>query len=214
VVSPNLADTFITFLALLGPQKILITVARMSKTRDQRSVRLAVSYAAAVAACVGAACALTAPWIATFFHFTKASEELAAGLVFFIYAIGLVFGVHFGEESLRDGEAGVDARHPVSSGFRELLLPFVVSPLGVAAALIGSLTATDWGQRLAVVGAYAAVAAIDLLAALALGPLMARAQATSLEVLSRLLGILLTAVGVALFLRGLSSLGVHIETGH
>jgi multiple antibiotic resistance protein len=214
VVSPNLADTFITFLALLGPQKILITVARMTKTRDPRSVRLAVSYAAGVAALVGAACALTAPWIATFFHFTKASEELAAGLVFFIYAIGMVFGVHFGEESPRDGEAGVDARHPVSSGFRELLLPFVVSPLGVAAALIGSLTAADWGQRLAVVGVYAAVAATDLLAAVTLAPLMARAQTTSLEVLSRLLGILLTAVGVALFLRGLSSLGVHIESGH
>jgi small neutral amino acid transporter SnatA (MarC family) len=36
----------------------------------------------------------------------------------------------------------------------------------------------------------------------------------SLEVLSRLLGILLSAVGVTLFLAGLSELGVHLVTSH
>ena len=81
---------------MLGPQKVQVPVARMTRTRDPRYVRLAVSYAAVVAAGVGVAFALTAPWIATFFHITSASMELAAGVVFFIYAIGLVFGLHFG----------------------------------------------------------------------------------------------------------------------
>ncbi len=209
----NLADAFVTFFALLGPQKILVAVARMAKARDPRGVRLAVTYAAAVAAGVGVAFALTAPWIATFFHITTASVELAAGLVFFVYAIGLVFGAHFGENGPHDDKEGDGARHPVGSGFRELLLPLVVSPLGVAAILEESITASDWGARWVVAGAYAAVVAVDLVAAVTLAPLMRRAQATPLEVLSRLLGILLSAVGVSLFLHGLSVLGVHLASG-
>ena len=214
-VSPlNLADAFATFFALLGPQKVLIPVARMTRDREPRSVRLAVSYAAAVAAGVGVGFALTAPWIATFFHITTASVDLAAGVVFFIYAIGLVFGLHFGENGPHDDEEGDEARHPVSSGFRELLLPLVVSPLGVAAILEYSLAADDWSARWVVAGAYVAVVAVDLISALTLAPLMRRAHPTSLEVLSRLLGILLSAVGVTLFLQGLSTLGIHLSAGH
>jgi multiple antibiotic resistance protein len=210
----NLADAFVAFFALLGPQKILVPVGRMTKTRDPRGVRLAVSYATAVAAGVGVAVALTAPWVATFFHITAASMELAAGVVFFTYAIGLVFGLHFGESAPHDDKEGEDAKHPVGSGFRELLLPFIVSPLGVAAVLAESLAADNWSGRFVVAGAYAAVAVVDLIAAVILVPLMRRVHSMSLEVLSRLLGILLSAVGVTLFLEGLSELGVHLVTSH
>ena len=37
--SLNLADTFITFFALFGPQKVLLSFARLSRTLDDRSVR-------------------------------------------------------------------------------------------------------------------------------------------------------------------------------
>lgn len=208
----NLADAFVAFFTLIGPQKILVPVARMSRARDPRNVRRAVSYAAAGAAGVGMVFALTAPWIATFFHITTASIELAAGLVFFTYAMGLVFGMHLGENSSHDETAGEDASHPVGSGFRELLLPLIVSPLGVAAVLEGSLSVHDWRARWVVAGMYVAVVAVDLITALTLAPLMRRAHATLLEVLSRLLGVLLTAVGVALFLQGLSMLGVHLAS--
>lgn len=222
VESLNLADAFVTFVAVLGPQKVLLSVVRMSRGRSARNVRLVALCAAAAAACVGVACALAAPWIATFFHITTASVELSAGLVFFIYAVGLVFGVHLGEEPENghdgpDGPAGTGAdpgeqvgEHPVSSGLRDLLLPFIVSPLGVAAALESSLSAHDWKARGTVAAAYAAVAVVDLVAILAFTPLMRRANPTSLEFLSRLLGVLLAAVGVAVFLHGLSTLGVHL----
>jgi multiple antibiotic resistance protein len=210
----NLADAFVAFFALLGPQKILVPVAAMARTRDPRGLRLAVSYAAAAAAAVGVLFALTAPWIASFFHITTASVALAAGVVFFIYAIGLVFGVHLGENASHDDKEGEAAKHPVGSGFRELLLPLIVSPLAVAADLEASLAANGWAARWIVAGAYVAVVAVDLGTVLLLAPLIRRLHGTLLEVLSRLLGILLSAVGVALFLQGLSELGVHLGNGH
>lgn len=231
VESLNLADAFVTFVAVIGPQKVLLSVVRVSRGRSVRNVRAVALYAAAAAACVGAACALAAPWIAEFFHISTASVELSAGLVFFVYAVSLVFGMHLGEEpdNGHGGPAGAGenpgehvhtqadehvgehvGEDSVSSGLRDLLLPFIVSPLGIAAALETSLSAHDWKARAIVAAAYAAVAVVDLVAVLTFTPLMRRAHPTSLEFLSRLLGVLLTAVGVAVFLQGLSTLGVHL----
>jgi multiple antibiotic resistance protein len=242
--SLNLADTVVLFLALVGPQKVLLSFARIARTLDQRSLRLVALLTACAAAGIGTACALTAPWLATFFHISTASLELAAGLVFFIYAVGLVLGIHFdpaervhvpsralehepgaaaaarapaspapdsseGPDHGGADEAG-DPQHPLTSGFRALLLPFVVSPLAVAAALQLSLSARDWGDRWAVVVAFTVVAFFNAGCAIVFGPLLGRAHATILEMLSRLLGVLLTAVGVQLFLLGLEALGVHL----
>ena len=60
----------------------------------------------------------------------------------------------------------------------------------------------------AVAGAFALVALIDLLCAVIFAPVLRRTHESLLEVLSRLLGILLAAVGVQLFLEGLTALGV------
>ncbi len=96
-----------------------------------------------------------------------------------------------------------------------MLLPFVVSPLAVAAALQLSLAAGDWGDRWTIVAALAVVALIDAASAIAFAPLLGRAHQSILEMLSRLLGVLLAAVGVQLFLLGLTALGVlHSAPGH
>jgi multiple antibiotic resistance protein len=218
----NLADVFITFLAVLGPQKELLAFARLTRTLDARSIRAVAAVAAFAAAIVGAACTLAAPWLATFFHISTASIELAAGLVFFGYAMGTVLGLHFdisadvpGVDEGGHGPTGADPGHPLTSGLRELLLPFVVSPLAIAAALTESLTTHTWAGRWTVAGAFALVALIDMLSAWVLAPLLGRAHEIVLEVLSRLLGVLLAAVGVELFLDGLTILGVlHGHPAH
>jgi multiple antibiotic resistance protein len=216
MASLNLADIFVTFLALLGPQKVLLSFARIARTLDVRTLRLVAAATAFTAAVVGALLALTAPWLATFFHISPAALALAAGLVFFIYAAGLVLGIHFDpaeapakaipDDEGDDGDA--DPSHPLRSGFRAMLLPFVVSPLAVAADLEESLSADHWGARWVVAGAFALVALINALCAVVFAPLLRRTHESILEVLSRLLGILLAAVGAQLFLEGLTALGV------
>lgn len=211
----NLADTFVTFLALLGPQKELLAFARLTRTLDARALRAVAAAAAIAAALVGAVCTLTAPWLATFFHISTASIELAAGLVFFGYAMGVVLGLHFDLSAdvpalaePGQGVVGADPAHPLTTGLRELLLPFVVSPLAIAAALTESLATHTWGGRWTVAGAFVLVVLIDMLSAWVFAPLLGRAHEVVLEVLSRLLGVLLAAVGVELFLEGLRVLGV------
>jgi multiple antibiotic resistance protein len=211
VESLDLASVMVTFLALVGPQKVLLSFAEVAQRLETRVARRVAVAASIAAAAIGALCAWTAPWLAGFFHVGVESMELEGGLVLFIYAVCLVLGVHLGADP--DGEDGeIKAAQPAVSGFRQLLLPFVVSPLGVTAVLVDALSGSSWGWRSTTAGAYAAVVAINLGCMLALAPLMRRAQTTVLEVvlevLSRLLGLLLAAVAVELFLEGLAGLGV------
>ncbi len=218
MASLNLADTFVTFLALLGPQKVLLSFAQLARVLDARSLRLVAMATSVTAAIVGTLCAITAPWLATFFHIGPGALAVASGIVFFVYAVGLVLGVHFdpaeapakaipADEGNDDADEA-DRSHPIRSGFRAMLLPFVVSPLAVAADLEVSLSADDWGARWVIAGAFALVVVFDALCAVVFAPLLRRTHESILEVLSRLLGILLAAVGVQLFLKGLEVLGV------
>ena len=219
--SLNLADTFVTFLALIGPQKVLLSFGRLSRTLDDRSVRMVAAATAGTAAIIGALCALTAPWVVTFFHIGAPELNLAAGLLFIIYAIGLVLGIHFDTERPHKATAAnddpdaedADPTHPLTSGFRSMLLPFVVSPIAIAADLEESISASGWGGRWTVAGAFALVAIVDMLCTWAFAPLLRRMHDSVLEVLSRLLGTLLAAVGVGVFLDGLTDLGVVLH-GH
>ena len=218
--SLNLADTFVTFLALIGPQKVLLSFGRLARTLDDHAVRTVAAATAGTAAIIGVVCALTAPWVVTFFHIGAPELNLAAGLLFIIYAIGLVLGIHFdnqrphtvanaGDEDTEDA----DPTHPLSSGFRSMLLPFVVSPIAIAADLEESISAGGWAGRWTVAGAFALVALVDMLFTWAFTPLLRRMHDSVLEVLSRLLGTLLAAVGVGVFLDGLTDLGVVLH-GH
>jgi multiple antibiotic resistance protein len=226
VDSLNLADTFVTFLALIGPQKVLLSFGRLSRTLDDRSVRAIAAATSATAAIVGTVCALTAPWVVTFFHIGAPELNLASGLLFVIYAIGLVLGIHFDtprqerpvaadgadSDSAASDDYEADPTHPMSSGFRAMLLPFVVSPIAIAADLEVSISAGDWADRWVVAGAFALVALVDFGFTWIFTPLLRRLHESVLEVLSRLLGTLLAAVGVGVFLLGLSGLGVTLHT--
>jgi len=238
MTSLNLADMLALFLSVIGPQKVLLSFARIAQTLDAKSVRLVAVVAAVASAGIGFVCALTAPWVATFFHISTPALELAAGVAFFVYALALVFGIHIdladpahvpvsgsGERAVgvrlpagsaagvAAGAGAVDPAHPVSSGVRTLLLPWVVSPLAVAAVLEESLLAGSWGDRWEVGVAFALIAILNAVSGIALGPVLGRTNDNVLEVFSRLLGILLAAVGVQLFLIGLTTLGV-IQPSH
>lgn len=206
--SLNFADIFVTFLALLGPQKILLSFDQASRQLGPREYRFLAVSTSVTAAAVGVLCALTAPWLTSFLHISVAAMELAGGSIFFIYAVSLMFGLHLNEDLPEERDGGTAPAHPVASGFRALLLPYVVTPLGVTAVIVESLSGSDWRWRAVVAAGYVAIAAFDLLCVLLLRPVVRRLNPAVREVLSRLLGLLLAAVGVALFLDGLVALGV------
>ncbi|MCX4749378.1 MarC family protein [Kitasatospora sp. NBC_01287] len=203
----NLSSTFITFFAVVGPPKVLLAYAQLSRSRSSAEMHRLVTVSSVLAGLVGVVMAFAADALTNFFHVSDESLQLAGGVIFFIYAVGLVLGLHLGGAGEDDEDA---LANPLAEGVRELLLPYVASPLAMTAVLVESLTKDGWAWRVTVSGAYLAVVAINLVSVLLLAPLLRRTHQTSLEVLSRLLGLLLAAVGVELFLNGLQGLGVPL----
>ncbi|WP_042366044.1 MarC family protein [Streptacidiphilus neutrinimicus] len=195
----NVTSTFVTFFAVVGPPKVMLTFAHVARERTTQEARRVALLASAASAFLGALCAWTAPYVTDFFHISTESLELAGGIIFFLYAVGLVLGMHLGADSQEEA----DEMHPLVSGFRELLLPYVVSPLAVTAVIVESLSRPGWAWRSSVVASFVAVALIDAVCMVATTGLLRRVHTTTLEMGSRLLGLLLAAVGVELFLTGL-----------
>ncbi|AUY51960.1 MULTISPECIES: MarC family protein [Streptomycetaceae] len=207
----NLSGAFIAFFAVVGPPKVLLSFARLAATRSTAELRQLAAWSTLISAVIAVVLAYTADAVTSLFHISDQSLQLAGGTIFFVYAVALVLGIHLG---VGPDEADEHLPNPMVDGIRELLLPYIASPLAVTAVLVASLSKDDWGWRTTIVGAYLAVVVINYFCVAALAPLMRRTHRTSLEVLSRLLGLLLAAVGVELFLNGLAGLGVHLPDGH
>ncbi|MGW9435285.1 MarC family protein [Streptomyces sp. NPDC055607] len=193
---------FITFFSVVGPPKVLLSFAGLAQVHPASQLRTIALISSAAAVLVGLLAGITAPWLLDLFHISTPALQLAGGLIFFLYAVGLVLGLHLGSDS-----AHQDAPD-LLSGVRELLMPYVVSPLALTAVLIEAAARDTFSWRSTVVGAYVTVIALDLICVLLLTRVLLHTHHATIELLGRLLGLLLAAVGVDLVLDGLSDLGV------
>lgn len=193
---------FITFFSVVGPPKVLLAFGGLAHNHQVAELRKIALVSSAAAVLVGLVAGFTAPWLLDLFHISTPALQLAGGLIFFIYAVGLVLGIHLGSDG-----SDQDASDLVS-GVRQLLMPYIVSPLAMTAVLIEAAARDSWSWRSTVVGAYVTVIALDLVCVIVLARLMRGTHHGTVELFGRLLGLLLAAVGVDLVLDGLFALGV------
>ncbi|MFF0429941.1 MarC family protein [Streptomyces sp. NPDC004520] len=193
---------FIAFFSVVGPPKVLLAFAGLAQVHDPRQLRTIALISTGAAVLVGLVTGITAPYLLDLFHISTPALQLAGGVIFFIYAVGLVLGLHLGSDGTHQDSPDL------VSGVRELLMPYVVSPLAMTAVLIEAAARDSFSWRSTVVGAYVSVLALDLVCVLLLTRILRRTHHATIELLGRLLGLLLAAVGVDLVLDGLYDLGV------
>ncbi|MFE0704767.1 MarC family protein [Streptomyces sp. NPDC058872] len=193
---------FITFFSVVGPPKVLLAFGELAQVHPVSQLRTIALISSGSAVLVGLLTGITAPWLLDVFHISTPALQLAGGVIFFLYAVGLVLGYHLGSDGTHQDAPDL------ASGLRELLMPYVVSPLAMTAVLIEAAARDSFSWRSTVVGAYVAVIALDLICVLLLARLLRRTHHATIELLGRLLGLLLAAVGVDLVLDGLGDLGV------
>ncbi|MEE1839637.1 MarC family protein [Streptomyces sp. NPDC007076] len=199
----------ITFVSVVGPPKVLLSFAHLAKLHPPRQLRTIALLSCGAAIFIGLVVSLTAPVLLDLFHISTPALLLAGGIIFFLYAVGLVLGIPTGVDALSEETPDV------TSGLRELLVPFVVSPLAMTALLIEATARDSWSWRSTVAGAYVAVILLDLVCILLLERVLRATHHATFELLGRLLGLLLAAVSIDLVLDGLAVLGVRLsEHGH
>lgn len=202
MITLTYSAAFITFFSVIGPPKVLLAFAGLARLHSRRELYTIALVSSAGAVLVGVVAGFASPWLLELFHISTPALALAGGVIFFLYAVGLVLGVRVGPGTEQEEVPAL------SSGVRELLMPYVVSPLALTAVLIEAAERDAWSWRSTVVGAYVTVIAVDLVCVFALAALLRRTHHTVIELLARLIGLLLAAVGVDLVLDGLFDLGV------
>ncbi|MCX4851088.1 MarC family protein [Streptomyces sp. NBC_00893] len=187
----------------------MLSFAHLAELHPTRQLRTIAFISCGAAVFIGLVASLTAPLLLDLFHISTPALLLAGGIIFFLYAVGLVLGIPTGMDA-PDQDAP-----DVTSGLRERLVPFVVSPLAMTALLIEATARSPWTWRSTVAGAYVAVILLDLVCILLLERVLRATHHATFELLGRLLGLLLAAVSIDLVLDGLAELGAGLSgRGH
>lgn len=127
-------------------------------------------------------------------HISEPALTIAGGILLFLIALRMVFPpVRGGHEETLDGEPFIVP----------LAIPFVAGPSALATVLlIGSGQTSQWPQWLAAVSLAWLAAAIVLLAGTKLASLLGQRGLIAME---RLMGMLLIALSVEMFLAGVTA---------
>ena len=200
----TLGDSFIAFLAVVGPPKVLLSFTQLSRARTPRELARLTVIATLSAAVIGVTLDYCAPAVLALFHIGAGAVELASGLIFFVYALGLVLGIRLSANEAHESASLVD-------GLRDLMVPFIAGPLVLAAVLLYAIENPGWSWRTGVAGTFLAVLAIDLACVLLLVGVLHRMHRTVVDAVARLLGLLLAALSVQVFLDALVDLGVPVR---
>ena len=200
------AEIFTLFFVTLGPLKILGPFAQRTHGLDDGAVRAIAFRAfimAAIAIVVGSMFgrALAANW-----HIEIGALEVAAGLIFLLVALKQLLEQY---EPPHAPEAPVPLPPSPMAAALRLLFPVVLTPYGVAAAIVLLANAQGDGGRVGMIlGLLILVMIFNLIAMIFARKILTGITMVILQVLGAILGILQAGLAVQFILRGLRDLKV------
>ncbi len=136
-------------------------------------------------------------------HITSGAVAAAGGIILAILAIRMALGP--GDEVVKDIEAPAD---PQKLAVYPLAVPYLFNPVGITVLIIASEWADSVADSALVLGLVFLVGLLDFLIFSNIDKVARRVNPTTLVVSEIVFGVLLTAVGVQLFVFGLRLLGI------
>lgn len=188
-------EAFSILVAVVGPPKILLAFLMDTEGADSRTRWRVAFTSTAIALGVGLFVVVAGRLLLSIFHLSEGSLYLASGVILFVHALDLVLG------------RKQEPTHDETGGTHELATAYYANPVALAYLFLLSDTKSI-GTTFVLAGGFAAVIALDLAAIALLGIAMRWVKMTYAWVLSRVLGVLLAALGVDQIVEGLISLGI------
>jgi multiple antibiotic resistance protein len=197
-------EIFTIFFVTLGPLKILGPFAHRTRGLDEAVVRRIAVRAFLIATVALVAGAFVGRSLAAKWHVTLPALLIAAGIVFFVVALRQLL------EQYEPSDAGASTSLPdePTAAAIHLLFPIVLTPYGIAAAIV-ILAASGEAQRTEmIVALLIAVMLLDLVAMLFARRILVGIIMVVLQVLGAVLGVMQLGLATQFVLSGLQRLGV------
>jgi MarC family membrane protein len=182
------AKSFVTLLVIIDPAGSVPLFLAMTRDYEPGRRNRAAWQAVAVAALIIAVFALFGQQILTYLGITVASLQAAGGLLLLVIALDL----------LKGEVAGLSGDSQVNIAFVPLGTPLLAGPGAIAAIMVFIRQADSLDQRLGVALGLAGVLAVLWLTLRFAGLLQRVLGQAGIELVTRISGLLLTAIAVQL----------------
>jgi multiple antibiotic resistance protein len=207
-----LTETFIvaftTFFATIGPVDVAVLYAAMTHGSGSRDKKVMALRGSLIAFAILASFAFGGRLLLETLGISLAALKVAGGVLLLLIAIDMVFARNSGMTSTTDEEQDEAVNKPDVSVF-PLATPLIAGPGAMGATML--LMANHQGDRLAQGAVFAALVAVLLLTLflLLLGSQVQRLLGvTGMHVISRVFGVLLSALAVQFMFDGLGESGL------
>ncbi len=196
----DIVATFITFFAVVDPIGTVPVFIAVTNRFDDKARRRIALIATLAAAGILLFFVVAGELILTAMSIPLSAFQVAGGIVLFLFALTMIFG-----ESKPDEELRLAADHKETAIF-PLAVPSIASPGAMLAAVLltenARYTIAEQAQTYAVLLAVLVVAYLLMLLA---GPVNKLIGNSGASVVSRVMGLILSAVAMANLLAGLRS---------
>ena len=210
LVTEALIIAFTTFFATIGPVDVAVVYGALSRemTPDQR--RRTAVRAVFLASCLLYAFALFGQILLDRLGISIPALRTAGGILLFLVGLDMVFARHSGVASTTPDEDR-EARVRKDIAVFPLATPLIAGPGAIGAAiLLMTNTGGDLYQQLAVMAALGVVLLLTLLLLLVSGQVHRLLGVTGMNVVSRIFGVLLTALAVQFVFDGIKESGLFL----
>ena len=200
------AEIFTIFFVTLGPLKILGPFAQRTRELDDVTLRRVAVWAFAIATVAIVVGSLFGRSLAAKWGVSIGSLLIAAGIIFLLVALRQLLA-EYEPAHAAVAQPPPLPQSPMAAAVR-LLFPIVLTPYGIAAAII-LLAASGEAQRTGIIIALlVAVMFLNLLAMLFARKILVGVMMVVLQVLGAVLGVLQAGLAIEFIVRGLQQLGV------
>ena len=199
------AEIFTIFFVTLGPLKILGPFAQRTHDLDDATMRKVAVWSFVIATIAVVVGSLLGRAVAAKWHVSLASLLIAAGIIFLLVALHQLL-----EQYEPPHSAAVAAPLPPSPMVAaiRLLFPIVLTPYGIAAAIVLLMASGEAQRTEVIIGLLVAVMAVNLFAMLFARKILVGVTMIVLQVLGAVLGVLQAGLAIEFIIRGLQQLGV------
>ena len=201
---------FATFFATIGPVDVAAIYAGLTAATPPIQRRRMAVKGVAIATGILVLFALVGHDVLNYMGITLAALQTAGGILLLLVGINLVLAEHSGVSSTTD-EENAEAMDRADLSVFPLATPLIAGPGTIGAAILLMAGAEgDLARQGAVLAALVTVLVICLVLLLIATQVQRVLGVTGLNVISRVIGVLLTALAVQFIFNGLQNSGLFV----
>ncbi|MBI0326529.1 MarC family protein [Burkholderia plantarii] len=200
----DLLKSFISLLALINPLGavpfFLSLTAALTDAERRRTVRIA----AVSVFCVIAVTTLLGQQIIRFFGISVASLEVGGGIIMLLMAINMLNAQMGNTRSTPEERDEAESKHSIA--VVPLAIPLLTGPGSISTVIVYSAGAVHWYDRIGLIAIGAVLALLCFLAMRLAEPIANWIGRTGINIATRLMGLMLSALAVEFIVDGLKAL--------